>query len=73
MIGGPEPGGQGPTALENLLRLPGGLFSVNRLTPGVYELVAESDGLVGDAFVIDLEPGEIIVGIELPLRRAPGR
>ena len=54
----------------SILRLPGGLFSVNRLTPGVYELAAEADGYVGDPFVIDLEPGEIIVGIELPLRRA---
>jgi hypothetical protein len=53
----------------SVLRLPGGLFSVNRLSPGVYELAAEAEGLVGEPFVIDLEPGEIIVGIELPLRR----
>jgi hypothetical protein len=54
----------------SVLRLPGGLFSVNRLTAGVYELIAEADGLTGEPFVIDLEPGEIIVGIELQLRRA---
>src|SRR5688572_25082177 len=54
----------------SILRLPGGLFSVNRLSPGVYELSAEADGMSGDPFVIDLEPGEIIVGIELSLRRA---
>ena len=52
----------------SVLRLPGGLFSVNRLSPGVYELDAEADGLVGEPFVIDLEPGEIIAGIELRLR-----
>lgn len=33
-------------------------------------LAAESDGLVGDPFIFGLEPGEIIFGIELPLRRA---
>ena len=54
----------------SVLRLPGGLFSVNRLSPGVYELAAESDGYAGEPFVIDLEPGEIIAGIELRLRRA---
>src|SRR5262245_46856630 len=54
----------------SILRLPGGLFSVSRLTPGVYELAAEADGLVGEPFVIAFEPAEIIVGIELPLRRA---
>ena len=54
----------------SILRLPGGLFSVNRLTPGVYELAAESEGYTAEPFLIDLEPGEIIVGIELPLRRS---
>lgn len=53
----------------SILRLPGGLFSANRLTPGVYELAAEADGYSGEPFVIDLEPGEIIAGIELRLRR----
>jgi len=54
----------------SILRLPGGLFSVSRLTPGVYEIAAEAEGYTSEPFVIDLEPGEIIVGIELPLRRA---
>jgi hypothetical protein len=53
----------------SILRLPGGLFSLSRLSPGVYELVAEAEGYAGDPFVIDLEPGEIIAGIELRLRR----
>lgn len=53
----------------SVLRLPGGLFSVNRLSAGVYELVAQADGLVGQPFVTDLEPGEIIAGIELRFRR----
>ncbi len=64
-----EPGRRVRATGCSVLRLPGGLFSVNRLSPGVYELAAESDGLVGEPFVIDLEPGEIIAGIELRLRR----
>jgi hypothetical protein len=54
----------------SILRLPGGLFSVNRLSAGVYELAAEAEGYAGEPFVIDLEPGEIIAGIELKLRRS---
>ena len=53
----------------SILRLPGGLFSVSRLTPGVYELAAEAEGYTSESFIIDLEPGEIIVGIELRLSR----
>jgi len=53
----------------SVLRLPGGLFSVSRLSPGVYELCAEAEDHSGEPFVIDLEPGEVIAGIELALRR----
>jgi hypothetical protein len=54
----------------SVLRLPGGLFCINRLTPGVYELAAEADGVTGQPFVTDLEAGEIIAGIELRFRRS---
>ena len=52
----------------SVLRLPMGLFSVNRLTPGVYEVRAEAEGCAPSSMTVDVEAGEVVSGIELRLR-----
>jgi len=57
----------------SVLRLPGGLFSVSRLTPGVYEVRAEAEGCAPASVSVDVEAGEVVSGIELRLRRSGSR